>query len=415
MSVLRNSFKSFLFTILFAAGCSGAFAQTRDDNWRDDISAFKNNLTGRHIDLFKKLSKSDFDKNIAELTQKIPQLQDYEISIELMRILAKIGDSHTNISPWQAGIFRQYPLQFTVFKDGVFVTAASDERLLKARLVAINSFKIGDVLKKLETLIPHENSQRVKAIVNILLQTPEVLKALSIVGNMESAEFSFEKAGESFTEHIQPQIENIVLKSSLDELGAKIPAYQQNDAAPYWFGYFEDTRTMYVQYNSCVEMPEKSFKNFIDEVFAFAENRGARKFVLDLRNNAGGDSRIIHPMVSALKKSAVFNRRGKLFVIIGEQTFSSAVLNLALLQDNTQALFVGEATGGAPNHFGEVKTFSLPNSALKITYSTKFLKTSQTSANTFSPDIPADRSSSDYFSGRDAALEAILRYKISLR
>jgi hypothetical protein len=410
----RNSFKSFLLTVLFVAGFSNAAAQNRDELWREDIAAFKNNLTERHVDLFKKMSKGDFEKRIAELNGKIPQLRDYEITVELMKILALIGDSHTNITPWANGSFRQYSVEFIVLKDGIFVTAAADENLLKAKLTGIGDLPIKQVLKRIETLIPHENSQRVKAVTDILLKTPEVLKALGIIENMESAQFSFEKKGEKFVENIVPQSGKLVLKSALDELGDEIPAYQMNDAAPYWFGFLAYTRTMYVQYNACMEMQEKSFKNFTEEVFAFAESHGAVKFVLDMRNNAGGDSRIIHPMVSALKKNPQFNKRGNLFVVTGERTFSSALLNTMLLQDNTQAIFVGEATGAAPNHFGEVKQFSLPNSALKVTYSTKFLKTSQSDAYTFSPDIFAERTSEDFFKGRDPVMEAILKYRISM-
>jgi hypothetical protein len=387
----------------------------RDAAWRDDISAFKNNLAERHVDLFKNFSKSDFEKNIAELNNKIPQLQNYEITVELMKILALIGDSHTNISPWANGTFRQFPVEFTVLKDGIFVTAAGDENLLKAKLTGIGNVPIDEVLKKLETLIPHENGQRVKALVHILLQTPEVLKALGIVENMESAQFSFEKSGEKFSQEIAPNSGNTIFKNVLNELGDDVPAYQINDEMPYWFGYFADTRTVYVQYNACAEMPQQSFKNFTEEVFAFAEEHGAQKFVLDMRNNAGGDSRILHPMVSALKKNPQFNKRGNLFVVIGERTFSSALLNVMLLQDNTQAVFVGEATGAAPNHFGEIKQFSLPNSLLKVTYSTKFLKTSESKSNTFAPDIFVERTSEDYFKGSDPVLDAILKYRISMR
>jgi len=408
-----NFFRSFFLTLFLSAGILQA-QMSRDEAWREDLSAFKNGLTERHIDLFNRISKSDFEKNITALEANIAQLQDYEIAVELMKILALVGDSHTNITPWANGTFRQFPLEFTVLKDGIFVTKAEDERILKAKLIAVNSLKTKEVLKKLETLIPHENPQRVKAVTDILLQTPEVLQALDIIENMESVEFSFEKDGEIFIESIAPQTGKVALKNVLDELSDDVPAYQMNEKIPYWFGYFDDSRTIYVQYNACVEMPRQSFKNFTEEVFTFAEEHGATKFVLDMRNNTGGDSRIIHPMVSALKRNAQFNKRGNLFVITGERTFSSAVLNTLLVQDNTQAILIGEATGAAPNHFGEVKSFSLPNSTIRVTYSTRFLKTSDAKANTIVPDILAERTSVDYFSGRDRVMEAILKYKISM-
>lgn len=390
-------------------------AQTsRDEAWREDISVFKNNLAARHINLFAKMERDDFFKSIEALENSSGEKADYEIAVEIMRILALAGDSHTNIMPWEKRIFRQYPLGLTVLKDGIFVTAAHDERLLKARLTGIGFLKTGEILRKITALIPHENEARVKAVAARLLQTPEVLKALGVIENMDEAEFSFEKDGEIFSRQLAPYAgDKRGFKTVAQALGDGLPAYRQNDAVPYWFGYFADSRTIYVQYNACVEMPEQSFKDFSDEVFAFAEEYGAEKFILDIRNNAGGDSRIMHPMAAALKKNRVFNRRGNFFVIIGASTFSSAVLNADLLKKNTQAIFVGEPTGGAPNHYGEVRHFSLPHSELRVSYSTRFLKTSDTDEVSFMPDIIAQNTSREYFGGQDAALEAILRYQIS--
>ena len=43
-------------------------------------------------------------------------------------------------------------------------------------------------------------------------------------------------------------------------------------------------------------------------------------------------------------------------------------------QNDTEAIFIGEPTGGRPNHFGEVKSFNLPNSGLSVRYSTKYFR-----------------------------------------
>lgn len=73
---------------------------------------------------------------------------------------------------------------------------------------------------------------------------------------------------------------------------------------------------------------------------------------------------------------------------------------------DAQAIFVGETTGSSANHYGEVKTFELPNSKLKVAYSTKYFKYSDTDG-PIVPDIFAEPSFSDFMKGIDPALEAI--------
>ncbi|MFW5827416.1 MAG: hypothetical protein ACOCU4_04955 [Alkalispirochaeta sp.] len=58
-------------------------------------------------------------------------------------------------------------------------------------------------------------------------------------------------------------------------------------------------------------------------------------------------------------------------VIIGRDAFSFAVLNAITLKQEAGAQFVGEPSGGRPNHYGEVKMFELPNLGRTVQYSTK--------------------------------------------
>jgi len=86
-------------------------------------------------------------------------------------------------------------------------------------------------------------------------------------------------------------------------------------------------------------------------------------------------------------------------------------MNALDFRNKTKALLVGEPTGGRPNHFGEVKTFTLPYSGLTISYSTNYFRFAKDDTPSLLPDIPAEPSSADYFAGRDPALEAILNYQ----
>jgi hypothetical protein len=70
--------------------------------------------------------------------------------------------------------------------------------------------------------------------------------------------------------------------------------------------------------------------------------------------------------------------------------FTSGLLNAIDLRQKTNATFVGEATGGKPNHFGEVGNFRLPNSRLQVNYAKRFSTPSPAIRHRSSPIQPSN-------------------------
>lgn len=62
-----------------------------------------------------------------------------------------------------------------------------------------------------------------------------------------------------------------------------------------------------------------------------------------------------------LRESDKINQPGKLFVIIGRSTFSAAMFLVGDLEEHTRAIFIGEPTGGKPNHFGSKRAWRRPS------------------------------------------------------
>ena len=60
------------------------------------------------------------------------------------------------------------------------------------------------------------------------------------------------------------------------------------------------------------------------------------------------------------------NEENNLYIIIRRKTFSSAVNNCVYAKSNSNAIFIGEDTGGNPNGYGEVQLITLPNSKKQI-------------------------------------------------
>jgi len=193
------------------------------------------------------------------------------------------------------------------------------------------------------------------------------------------------------------------------------------DERAFFIDYYQASDNIYyLQYNRCwskelelqygnAQNAEKmpSFKEFEEKVFQTITKHSIDKVVFDIRFNGGGNSSQVTEFVVKFAKILEKNAETKIYVILGRHTFSSAILNAMDFKLITNATFIGEETSGKPNHFGEVKSFQLPNSGIKVNYSTKYFKRTDGKVSTISPEIKLESSFSDFDHGIDPAYEWI--------
>src|SRR5581483_4378782 len=393
---------------------SHASTASREKNWHKDLKALKKQLPGLHVNPFFKITRDEFDRAVTNLDDSITSFQDHEIIVGITRIVAMIGDAHTRLD-WEqsATSFRAYPLRLYWFSDGLYVTATTMNygRALGTKLIKIGDTNIDQLQTLVSPLIPHDNQWWLRQRIPDYLVVPEILNAIKVLPDMEKGSFVFEDGeGNRFALDFTP----VQRDSTIDWLQwsdptrADGPLYLKNASLFYWFDYLADSRTLYFKYNVAADMQTLPVDRFAEQLSSFAATHPVDRFIIDMRDNGGGDSSILSRLLAGLQSRSDLNQRGHFFVIIGRKTFSSAVINAIDLKKQTGAIFVGEPTGGKPNSYGEVRTFFLPKSGLAIRYSTKFFSLLADDPPSFNPDIIVQTSSTDYASGRDPALEAIL-------
>jgi C-terminal processing protease CtpA/Prc len=83
---------------------------------------------------------------------------------------------------------------------------------------------------------------------------------------------------------------------------------------------------------------------------------------------------------------------------------------LTQIKDNGLATIVGEETGEPGCHSGEMSMFTLPNSRLRASFSSKdWIRPAGCRDQSGAvPDVPVRRTVTDYIMGRDTALETAL-------
>ncbi|MFP4302754.1 MAG: hypothetical protein ACOC47_01870 [Alkalispirochaetaceae bacterium] len=385
------------------------------DPWRQDLSVFERELPRLHYDLFQELSREEFRSRVAELSQKAPALSAAEFDLELRKILAAVGDSHTNLS-WNPEMV--YPWELHPFVEGIFCVAAREREqdVLGMRLVALDELPIAEVRQRFAQIIPHENETHLNNVFSVFLRSPTFLHLLGVTGKPEAGSFTFaDYQGGSFTVELsavsaESRVDYVRITERLSYTSENAPLYMRNSQRFYWQEQDEERRLLYIAYNSCREDPEYPMKDFVADVEEKLRNEPVETVVVDLRRNGGGSSLVLKPLISMLAEQREESEDLELYAFIGARTFSSAILNAIELQQQAEAVLVGEPTGGRPNHYGEVREFELPNLGAQVRYSTKYFQMSGgelAELDSLLPEIEAPNSFSALLQKRDPAMNAI--------
>jgi len=384
---------------------------TREGRWQEDLDFFATTLNSGHKDFAGLLSKDGFKRELSELKSRADHLSDTEIIIRLMREVASLGVAHATID-WRSDKFdfHFYPLRLRWFGDGLAVVAAAPSlrEAIGARVVRIGSEIPEKVEAAVAPYIPHENQAWLHYQSPNLMVFDELLAYLKIVPPKGRVEFTFEKNdGKRFSLDIPrwPLKGQANMVTAWDALQIPTPLYRKQPDAAYWHEYLADTKTLYIQYNKCQNVGQP-FESFAQEALLFADSHSVERVVVDLRFNAGGDSRVVQPLIQGLKKRRALSAPGHLYALIGPVTYSSGMMAAMDFKDELQAILVGEPTGGRPNQFGEVKRALLPNSNLAVYYPVKYFHPiSDADPESVVPDFPLSLKLEDFLAGRDPVLE----------
>ena len=391
---------------------------SRDAAWREDLATLAVELPPRHIAPFAKVSQTDFEAAVADLEAAIPTLSDEQITVRLMQVVALLGDSHTALALNFTPESLVFPLNFYSFSDGMYLLVAPAEysAALGGRLVMIQDTGIEDVIAALGTALPHANKGWLRVMAAQSLPSAMLLVGLGIIPDMTQATFTFEtRGGKTVALDVlstpRSQLSGLAWELALDPTA--IPAaFGSHNPPNYWYEVLADSGTLHIGYAICAEAESWPFADFMADALAVLDSQPVERVVIDLRANSGGDSRILEPLIEALAQRDDMNQPGRLFVLIGPRTYSSAILNAIQFRQRTAAILVGEPTGGEPNHYGEIKEFTLPNSGLRVFYSTKrFVYIEGDDSSALEPDRLVPLTAADLFAGRDPVLEAVIAWE----
>jgi tetratricopeptide (TPR) repeat protein len=394
---------------------------SRDDGWRHDLKLAAHEIKRLHFNPYREVSREAFDAYVQKLHDDIPKLTDGQITIGLVKLGRMAGDGHTHLRP--AGSVLMLPLQLFLFEEGVFVTAVAPEHgeLAGACLLKIGTHTTAEVLKALDPLISRDNAMGVKAIAPMFMTVLPALHGLGLIPDADTATLTVrDAAGKERVVTLKGVPTSIGAPRATDtwvtaRKAATLPdpLTLKNRKAAYWFEYLPEHKLVFFQFNAVRNDGDEAFEKFCGRLFKFIDDHDVARLVIDLRWNGGGNTFLNRPLVHGLIRSEKINQRGKLFVIIGRNTFSAAQNCTTDIEMHTQAIFVGEPSGASPNFIGESIPITLPYSKMAGTISDLYWQRSwpMDYRRWIAPQLYAPPTFALYRANRDPAFEAILAYK----
>jgi tetratricopeptide (TPR) repeat protein len=399
---------------------------SRDEGWKRDLDLLQRELQRKSYPQFVKMSNEELQADIARLTLDIPKLSDTQATIEVMKLVTKMGVGHTEAWPQYTQDFaKTLPLKFFLFKEGLYVIAADPkyQYLLGAQILSFGDASTSQAIASVAPLVFRDNDIWVKTFGPYLLRYTAVLKGLNLISDLSQASLTIrDLQGQTRIVNVSadtsyPNIWNVypypeTWSGFVPQGKRPVPLYLRNMQTLYWFTYLPESRTVYFQFNRVLPDSKEPFDKFVARLFAFINQHDVNKLVIDLRWNNGGNTYLVPPLIHAVIRTSKINREGRLFVIIGRRTFSAAENTAAYIQRETNAIFVGEPTGGKPSSLGDETYFNLPYSKLTASVADVYWESSwpQDFRTWVAPQLFVEPTFEALNSSQDAALDAVLGF-----
>ena len=413
---------------------------------REDL-AYLRNTWGPLDKSFSSQQRAAFEAIVDAAAAHLGNMSSADFELEIARAVAVSRNGHTLSVLGPA--FHGLPVEMEWFADGLYITrvAPAFAQVLGAKIDKIGDLTPEQALARAAPFISGTN-QRILAMSPSYLRLLEVLHRIGAAPTVASVELSMRlRDGSMRVVTMEPSgspnpdppwgpwLSLIPAQTNepgqwlqvLDAVAGLPPAYQAPvDVATTWIG--EGNRVLYVRSNRIFSPdPSKAFDvpiKFFDILQHDIVERRPRYVVVDLRFNPGGNYLNAAFFAQALPKLLPSN--GKVFILVGRNTFSAAIVTAAMLkgQGGPRAVLVGEAMGDAGAFWAEGGEVTLPNSKMIITYADAFHDLSHGCSNlercywgdvavglkgvSLEPEIKIQTTFAEYASGHDPVLDRVL-------
>lgn len=404
---------------------------------------------------FDEAARIEFKQLLASSKQDVDSMSLADLYMLGAKATALADNGHTEMFAWPIrGQFNSVGVRYYYFQDGLYVVRAlaEHEQLLGGRVVEIDGQPIEAIFTALNAYSGGTAVWRQSKSV-ILLESPQLLHAADLAASPDGYTLTVaDQSGDTLQVELNAQLplapENIPFPKMNKNLDAaawpvegdewvrtlqdistdEVPLYlRQTDQLYMWTPLQNDGG--YVRIQAMVNGQEQSMGAFFDDNLKPLPDGSLQYLVVDLRANAGGDFVWFVESAKWLPNKVADN--GRLYILVGSQTFSAAINGAGLLKHygGEKAIIIGSPMGDREQYWGEFGLdFRLPNSNFKVNYATgyhdwengcedhpycftQFLKHG-VAAGSLAPNQLIEPTYAEYAAGRDVVLEWVYEQEL---
>jgi hypothetical protein len=390
---------------------------------REDIRYLRDSLELVHPNLFFHQSQARFEAALAAVAKGVSnETSDEDLYRSLAPIVASIGDGHTNLDP--------YTTDYQHFRDSNGRLFPLELRFANAEAVVVANYGPEDIVpvgSEVESIQGLTIERFLDVLGKYVGAEERALKTSFIARDLRADMWHAGLRAPFLVRYRDRSGREQVVRLR----GTTLASIHRWDNSQAGYDALVAYRLSYADHGNVAVLTIHSFDNpdgwqsFIAHLANGLTKHRTRALVIDIRNNSGGDTGVsdallkvfastrfrdfstIDTMVSSLTKKsygkadyiniygqeawktasgtilhanvdymapaspdALFH--GKVYLLVGPGTFSTAAIFAAAAQDAHLATIVGTESGGLPTLYGELFTFTLPNSHLEVSVSTKY-------------------------------------------
>lgn len=278
-------------------------------------------------------SKEELKEKVNEFLDTKESFDKYDLYYfvnKMIKFLLKSYDSHTKLympkSEW-------LPIQFKFIDNKIYVIRITKEmeEAKYSELIDINGVSIDKFINDIESITCYSTKEYLNYVIQTSLNTPNVLRSLPCF-NKSSSLVTYTVLKDSIKDEFTFNLEHI----------KDYPRYEYIPKKNY--SYEIKQGVLILVYNSCHDA--NSMKKFVEEIKNIVDKENITKYIVDLRGNMGGDSRVIKPLLKFLKGKNIVT-------LIDEYVFSSGRLACVELL-KIGSYFIGTDIATSLNAFSNI-------------------------------------------------------------
>lgn len=449
--------------ILYYKDAPAAFAGSKISRQQlaSDMQFWQTVMEESHVNPYHAISRGDMLKLQQDLVNSLPDsVSHFQASFALSTLIGSLNEGHLGFASDRTSdsLFAndciRFPYLLLDIEDGGLTVqrdlSSSNKLPAFSRIIEVNGHSVQQLYTKYAAFyggLEPWKKLMVKNAFRKLLYMDGITSPFNIKAVVKTDTIQF--TAEGYSRKQADSITRVIV--------SEMPVFK-----PFSLRFL-DNNIAYIEFNTMNGSLRDSFSLFLRNAFTEIQNRNAAGLVIDIRRNGGGDSGLGDSLISYIsgkpyrnvsgmkmriskhskayadlagakdpfktwKNGSLYEYEvkkltkpannklrynGKVAVLIGNATFSSANMLTNAIRDYQLATLIGESTAEPGNDFGEIFSFMLPETHIVATIAIKMFMRANGDINDFtgiSPDIPVKNTLEDIQLKKDRVIEKAVQW-----